>query len=310
MRRLKRTCPARLAVVTIFAIAFILAACSLPRRYYSAQQESIRDLPVLDRYVKRIGVASFIDLSGTARSDLVRSFESTLSAALGRNCGNVEIVLGTAADAPVFLKPSPRTADTFTLAQTARRAGFQVVVRGRLLSLNHRVDRSGWSRFRKSHHFIDLRLQAEAVNTATATKIAQHSQMITLPIDEDTGAAIDAGNRFDLPELAETIVDVSIDLTLKLCLNIRTHPWETVINTIRGGEMVLAATPAAGLEPGDRLAVFEGSRTVTGYDDERFVLAGFRQGTVVVANKSGDEILARGEEGGVFPAGSILVPVR
>jgi hypothetical protein len=74
--------------------------------------------------------------------------------------------------------------------------------------------------------------------------------------------------------------------------------------------MVLAATPAAGLQPGDRLAVFDGRRTVTGYDGERFILPGFRQGTVEVAAESGDEILVKDEAGGVFPIGSILVPVR
>jgi hypothetical protein len=226
----------------------------------------------------------------------------------------VEIVLGTAADAPDFLRRSPRMADkpadTFTLAQRVRRAGFQVIVRGRLLSLNHRVDRSGWSRFRESHHFIDLRLQAEAVDSVTAAKIAQHSQMITLPIDEETGAAIDAGNRFDLPELAEVVTEAGIDLALKLCLSIRSHPWETVIREVRGKEMVLAATPAASLAPGDRLAVFEGDLIITGSAEERFVQAGFRLGTVVVTGESGGEILAAGEKGGVFPAGSILIPVR
>jgi hypothetical protein len=303
-------------VVTTFAVALSMAACSfLPKRYYPVSQDSIRDLPVITRYVKHIGVASFGDFSGTATgSDLVRSFESTMSAALGRNCGNVEIVVHSADDAPSFLRNAPRmdsqAADTYTLAQTARQSGFQVIIRGGLLSLNHRVKRSGWSRYRKTHHFIDLRLEVEALDTITAAKIAEQSQTITLPIDEETGAAIDAGKRFDLPELVETITDVGVDMALKLCASVRAQPWETVVSEVRGHEMVLAATPAAGLEPGDRLAVFEGSHIINGYDDERFVLAGFRLGTVVVARKSGGEILASGENGGVFPAGSILIPVH
>jgi hypothetical protein len=307
-----------LGLVATLVIALSMAACSLPKRYYPVSEESIRDLPVLDRYVKRIGVAAFMDLSGTARTDLVRSFESTLSAALGRNCGDVEIVANSAADAPAFLKAASKTAsesatesaDTYALAQTARRSGFQAIVRGRLLSLNHRVDRSGWASFRESHHFLDLRLQAEAVDVVTAAKIIQDSGLITLPIDEETGAAIDAGKRFEAPELVETITETTIDMALKLCGGIRAHPWQTVVKAVRGGEMVLAARPDAGLAPGDRLAVFDGSRTVTGYDDERFVMAGFRQGTAVIARSSGGEILATSEAGGVFPVGSILIPVH
>jgi hypothetical protein len=316
MRLLKRPHLSPAAAGLAAAIAMVLAtvACSLPKRYYPVPEESIRDLPVLNRYVKRIGIAAFADLSGTARGDLVKSVETTLSAAIDRNCGEVAVILSTAADAPAFLKIDPQmdkgAADTFTMAQTARRSGFQMIVRGRLLSLNHRVDRSGWARFRESHHFLDLRLQAEAVNAITAAKIAQHSETITLPVDEETGAAIDAGERFDLPELAEALTDVSIDLALKLCISIRAHPWETVIRTVRGGDMVLAAAPAAALQPGDRLAVFDGRRTITGYDGERFILPGFRQGTVVVAAESGGELLVTGEAGGVFPVGSILVPVR
>jgi hypothetical protein len=305
---------AALGLAAALTIALGSVACSLPKRYYPVSEESIRDLPVLDRYVKRIGIAPFVDLSGSANSDLVRSFEHALNAALGRNCGKAQIIASTAAEAPAFLKQGQRMekdpADTYALAQTARRAGFQVIVRGRLLSLNHRVDRSGWSKYRKSHHFLDLRLQAEAINTVTAAKIIQHSELITLPIDETTGATIDDGDRFNLPELVEKINAVGVDMALKLCGGIRPHPWQTIVKAVRGNEMVLAAAPAAGLAPGDRLAVFEGGRTITDNDGERFVLAGFRQGTVAVTRIAGEEIMAADEEGGIFPTGSILVPVR
>ena len=74
--------------------------------------------------------------------------------------------------------------------------------------------------------------------------------------------------------------------------------------------MILAAHPAAGLKVGNRLAVFDGSRIMTGSGGERFVLTEFRQGTVSVTKVTDEAVRAMGEGGETFPAGSILVPVR
>jgi hypothetical protein len=301
-------------LVITLTLLLLTTGCSLPRRYYPVKTESIRDLPVLDRHVKRIGVCRFNDRTSANQAALVARYETALREAVGRNCGKIELVNGRDAAAPDFLKGSPSTEDgrddNYTLTQTARGVGFQVVVKGELLSLRHRVDRSGWSRFRKSHHFLDLRLQTAAIDTVTAAKIAQHSKMISLPIDAETGAAIDAGKPFDAPKLVEQVNAAGIDLALKLCAAIRAHPWLTVVRATRGTGMILAAQPAAGLEAGDRLAVFDGSRTIAGDGGERFVLAGFRQGTLIIKSVSKGEVSGYGEDGAVFPVGSILVPVR
>jgi hypothetical protein len=313
---IRRLAAPALILTLVLALVLVMTSvgCSLPRRYYPVETESIRDLPVLDGQVKRVGVCRFEDRTGTRQAALALRFETKVQAALGRNCGKVEIVKGRDAGAPEFLQrpPSMETGgdDNFALTQAARQAGFQVIVQGELLSLRHRVDRSGWSRFRKSNHFLDLRLRAAAVNAVTAAKVAQHSEMISLPIDAETGAAVDAGDRFDLPKLAEAVEEAGVDLALKLCAGIRAHPWQTVIGATRGTEMVLTAHPDAGLQAGDRLAVFDGSRTIVGDRGERFVLTGFRQGTLIVNGVAKGEVTARGEDGAVFPAGSVLVPVR
>jgi hypothetical protein len=303
-----------LILIITLTLVLLTSGCSLPRRYYPAETESIRDLPVLDRHVKRIGVSRFNDRTSANQAALVVRYETALREALGRNCGKVELVNGRDAAAPEFLKRSPSTDngrdDTYALTQTARSVGFQVIVKGELLSLRHRVDRSGWSRFRKSHHFLDLRLHTDAIDAVTAAKIAQHSKMISLPIDAETGRAIDAGEPFDVPKLVEHVNAAGTDLALKLCAAIRAHQWMTVVRATRGADMMLAALPAAGLEAGDRLAVFDGSRTIAGDGGERFVLAGFRQGTLVIKSVSKGQVSGRGEDGAVFPEGSILVPVR
>jgi hypothetical protein len=318
LKRIRRL-PA-LGLVAALSLLLLAAGCGLPRRYYPVETQSIRDLPVLDRHLKRIGVCRFIDRTSADQATLVQRFETEVQAALGRNCGKVEILAGRNEAAPEFLRRPPKMEggrdDNYALTQEARLAGFQVIVQGELLSLRHRVDRSGWSRFRKSHHFIDLRLQATAVDAVTAAKIVQHSEMISLPIEAGTGAAIDAGNRFEVPDLARAVVKAGISLGLKLCAGIRAHPWQTVIRATRGTEMVLAAHPSAGLAAGDRLAVFDGSRTMDGEGGERFVLAGFRQGTLIIKSVSPGEVTAMGdagadgEAGAIFPAGSILVPLR
>jgi hypothetical protein len=305
-----------LGLVAALTAILLTAGCGLPRRYYAVEAGSIRDLPVLDRHLKRIGVCRFKGPTGADQAAVAARFENTLAAALGRNCGKVEVVEGRNDGAPDLLRRPPLfdngRADNFALAQAARRMGFQILVQGGLLSLRHRIDRSGWARFRKSHHFLDLHLQAAAVNAVTAAKIAQHSEMITLPIDAETGTAIDTGNRFHLPELTEAVDEAGVDLALKLCAAIRSHPWQSVVREIRGDKMVPAAPPSAGLVAGDRLAVFDGGRVFTGNDGERFVLPGFRQGTLVVTSVSGTdgEVTGVGEDGAVFPVGSILVPVR
>ncbi len=314
MRVRRQEVGARFSAVGILASVVLMAACSIPKSYYPAPQKSIRDLPVLDRHIKRVGLCRFRHLGSAGSRDLAERFEDAVSAALTRNCDKTDIVFATADAAPSFLKTPPLLdsdqVDLFSLAQQARRAGFQVLVQGRLLSLNHRVDRSGWSRFRKSRHYLDMRLQTEAIDAVTAAKIAQFTKMITLPIDAATGDAVEKGARVDLPALVERIGETGIELALKLCAPIRSHPWQTVVNAVQGSDMVLAAGAAAGFAAGDRLAVFDGSRTISGSGGERFVLAGFQLGVAIVKQSDANGILATGEGEEPFPPGSILVPLR
>lgn len=300
--------------IMVLGVTLLVVGCSLPRRYYATETESIRDLAVLDRYIKRIGISRFENHSSAPHKALVRDFQAALSAALGRNCGNVELVESDATDAPGFLINPPLLengqADTYAIAQVARRSGFQVIVRGQLISLRHRVDRSGWASFRETHNFLDLRLQVVALDALTGVRIGQDSKLISLPIDANTGAAIDADAGVDLPALTEAVNRAGVDMALKLCTPIRSYPWQTVVVEIQDTEMILAAHPAAGLKVGDRLALFDGSRIMTGSGGERFVMAGFRQGTVSITRVADDAVVAKSEAGQTFPVGSILVPVR
>jgi hypothetical protein len=302
------------ALAMVIGATLLAAGCSLPRRYYTTETESIRDLAVLDRHVKRIGISQFENRSTAPRKALVRNFQAALSAALARNCGKVELVESHAPHAPAFLINPPLLengrADTYAIAQAARRSGFQVIVRGQLVSLRHREERSGWASFRESHDFLDLRLQVVALDALTGIRIGQDSELISLPVDANTGAAVDAGAGVDLSELTEAVKRAGVAMALKLCTPIRSHPWQTVVMEIQGTEMILAAHPAAELKVGDRLAVFDGSRIMTGSGDERFVMAGFRRGTVAVTRVADDAAAAKSEAGETFPVGSILVPVR
>lgn len=295
--------------------SLLATGCSLPRRYYPADTESIRDLPVLDRQVKRIGVSRFENRSTAPHNTIVTAFQATLSGALERNCGKVELIDGsTDPDAPAFLQQPPLLEDgrmdTYAIALTARQSDFQIIFKGQLVSLRHRMERSGWASFRESHNFLDLRLQAVALDALTGVSIGQESQQISLPIDANTGAAVDAGAAADLPELEEIVNETGVDMALKLCSAIRAHPWQTVIRKIQDANMYLAARPAAGLKPGDRLAVFDGSRTMEGSSGERFVLPGFRLGTIAVKTVTDTAVVAVGEDGESFPVGSIIVPAR
>lgn len=303
-----------MVVGTALLAALLVAGCGLPRRYYAADAESIRDLGVLNRQVKRIGVAQFENRSTAPDPSLVAGFQASLGAALGRNCGKSELIDSQAPEAPDYLRQPPRMAngraDSFAMAQAARRDGFQVIVTGQLISLRHRVDRSGWSSMRKTRHRLDLRLHAVAMDALTGVSLGQDSRPLTLPIDEATGKAIDAGASVHLPEVIEAINKAGVDMAIKLCAPIRSSPWQTVVSEAQGTEMRLAARPTAGLKPGDRLAVFDGSRTVDGRGGERFVMSGFRLGTVSVKSVTHEAVVATGEADETFPVGSILVPVR
>lgn len=300
--------------VMVLGVTLLVVGCSLPRRYYATETESIRDLAVLDRHDKRIGISRFENHTTAPHKALVKDFQAALSAALGRNCGKVELIESDATDAPAFLMNPPLLengqTDTYAIAQVARRSGFQVIVMGQLISLRHRVDRSGWASFRETHNFLDLRLQVVALDALTGIRIGQDSKLITLPINANTGAAIDADASVDLPELTEAVKETGVAMALKLCTPIRTYPWQTVVIEIRSTEMILAAHPTAGLRVGDRLAVFDGSRIMNGNGGERFVMSGFRQGTVSITSLADGAVAAKSEAGETFPVGSILVPVR
>ena len=86
--------------------------------------------------------------------------------------------------------------------------------------------------------------------------------------------------------------------------------WMASVAVVEGQIVTLATGRLAGLKDGDRLAVFEGRKIVTGQNGDKYIAPGFKLGEIRITSVEEAKARATMEQPADIQPGDIALPAR
>jgi hypothetical protein len=91
---------------------------------------------------------------------------------------------------------------------------------------------------------------------------------------------------------------------------IRDSQWLTTVSAVTGSDCEIPAGSDVGIAAGDRFDVLDGSRILTGFDGQRYIVPGQKIGSIVIQRISPKQAWGHTETGALPSVGSIVVPEK
>ncbi len=186
--------------------------------------------------------------------------------------------------------------------------GFQGIATVALLDLRLVAEKTGILWFRKQRHFIRYSIAFDLYDTHTGAKLVNEVSEISLKISQDDYETLQSGAVLHVKDLDESLADLADDIGKQAAEALKDHPWQTSIVSVDEKRIVLAAGRVSGLKAGDRLAIYQANRYVTG-PKGKFVLLGMKVAEVDVKQVDEQRAYAVADQDGVVKAGDIAMPI-
>lgn len=259
-------------------------------------------------YVKRVGLGVIHAPSTELGRESARWFAQSVAATLQGQVARLELLKawedGTVKEAIDLLK-----SNTIDAAATRWRTdGFQGIATAALLDLRLVTEKTGILWFRKDRHFVKFELVLDLYDTHSGAKLVNKVAEISMKISQRDYEALQSGTVLHISDLDESLADLASEFGEEAAEALRMHPWQTSIISTDAERIVLAAGRSSGLQVGDRLVIYGGSRLIAG-ESGKFVLPGMKIAEVdikqVEEHRSNAVVLRNGS----VHAGDIAVPI-
>jgi hypothetical protein len=303
--------PLLAGLAVLIAVSF--AGCiSIPRDYYPTSDKLMRDATQSSNYLRKIGVTRVINSTFMVNQKLEQTFQLILIETLSGSCGKTLLVTPNDSGHPEFLDQQPRLAsgviDSFALAAAGREEGYSAIVAADIAALKTRKQRTGFWRFRKTHHYLQVLVLLDVYDPATGAKLISEPALREFEIDAADAQIIEAGKEIVIPEVSQKLEEIAEQMGDLICSVVNAQPWKGFIVADVAGGVLISSGSQQGLGPGSQFEVFDASKILQGAEGEKYIVPGFKIGEIQISHlgqqKSEAKILTQGP----LPAGSILRP--
>jgi hypothetical protein len=259
---------------------------------------------------KKIGIV-LVGSEQSARPErLTALYLQTLIDEMHDEDGSLELVTAQDGELPSFLANADARPDPVELALEGRRFGYQGLALASISDISVFTRRTGFLWFRKMRPFASVNLTFDVYDPVTASKIVESVRELTVKIGESEYDAFSSGEDADMENLDEAVEDAADEMAEQAAETLEDMPWQSTVAAVRSGRLVIPASRLSGLEVGQRLAIFEGRRTIEGPKGGRFVIPGKQVAEVRVTAIGHETAEAAGESLDAVQPGDIVVPVR
>ena len=237
-------------------------------------------------------------------------FHKGLPEYLNDQCPGIILLDPTAGGLLNVLKEPPKLKsgliDGYTLTVLGRQLGLNAIVTGSLEDIRVIDELQGVLWTKDTQHLVLLFIRVEVFDTRTATKILDNTFDRRIEIDDLDYRMIQDSEQIKLPELNDTLKQLLTDIGDSICDAIRDQPWDGYITEIDGDRYVIPSGTEVGLEPGDILEVFDGSRIIKGAGGQRFFVPGLKISEIEIVAITEDRLEAKLVSGGDIKRGSTV----
>jgi hypothetical protein len=247
----------------------------------------VRDLRAPDSDLeKRIGITLFENKTAFSDTEMQQSFLIDLTEKIMSSCPDVLLEKPGDSGYPDFLVKLPRKTsgriDTYDLAKSGRRSGFNSIVTGALNDVRIDKRKKGIWWFKDIHHYVQVQIVAEVYDTETGAKLLDESFMREIEIDESDLESTGADAEIKAYIKDDIFKHIAVDAGEKICNAVGLDPWTGYITSTVGDKIVLSSGERVGIKPGDIFEVYDSTETFQGVDGQQFFIPGLKTGEIEI----------------------------
>ncbi len=291
----------------LFAVLLSLSGCfTRPSKYTEAKKRTVNDGYFRSDYRKVVAILPLTVKTFLPENSLGTLFQNTFLETLKNDSRDIRFVMPDAAQYPQM----PRSLDSGQVMAFGRDYGFNAVVSTAVLDIQTRAEKEGIWWFKGTQHYLQIRIQAEAVDPGTGARLASEVMAREIEIDEQNAEMIKTRQPDVIPDLAEEVLDTAEDLGEIVAEKLNAHQWRGLVIGSDDGAILIAPGANAGLGAGDRFEIFDGSRTIEGVDGRHYIVPGYKKGEIAVTLVSPNTALATLSSGETPDKGDFALPMK
>lgn len=270
-----------------------------------------RKIVLSDEDLKRkVGIFNFENNTSQNTQNFQEIFHKGLPEYLNDQCPGIILLDPAAGGLLNALKKPPKLKtgiiDGYALTILGRQLGLNAIVTGSLEDIRVIEELQGVLWTKDTQHLVQVFIRVEVFDTRTATKILDNTFDRRIEIDDLEYRMIQQNEQIKLPELNETLNQLLTDIGDSICDAIRDQPWDGYITEIDGDRYVIPSGTEVGLDPGDILEVFDGSRIMEGIGGQHFFIPGLKIGEIEIVTMTEDKLEAKLVSGENIKKGSTV----
>ena len=303
----------------LFAGFFIFIGCDTTRTVVKQTTKTVsrttrdisRKIVLSDEDLKRkVGIFNFENNTLQKNQNFQEIFHKGLPEYLKDQCPGIILLDPVAGGLLNALKEPPKLKtgiiDGYALTILGRQLGLNAIVTGSLEDIRIIDELQGVLWTKDTQHLVQVFIRVEVFDTRTATKILDNTFDRRIEIDDLEYRMIQQSEQIQLPELNETLNQLLTDIGDSICDAIRDQPWDGYITEIDGDRYVIPSGTEVGLDPGDILEVFDGSRIMEGIGGQHFFIPGLKIGEIEIVTITEDKLEAKLVSGENIKKGSTV----
>jgi hypothetical protein len=296
----------------LLLIAGLLSACGIAAAYRPAEVKTIRDFAGNGDYRHIVGAMALANQTIFTSDQAAVPFMQAFMANLRDAASEAQLIMPGKNDTAAFLWDPPRTAsgdvDVFAMSAMAREEGINIVVSPVLANIRVKKQHSGFWIFGHDEYTLQVQAAASIYDTITCSRIDLHILTEDVDIDEQQADLIQQGQEVQVAELVEVVQEMGEALGERMGEAIDDSEWTASVITAQDGRVTISAGSDAGLRSGDRFALLDASRTLTGIDGQRYIVPGNKIGDITIDRTTPRGAIATVSSDQPVSAGSIVVP--
>jgi len=298
---------------------FIFIGCSTTQKVVEKTTKTVtrttrdisRKIALSDEDLKRkVGMFNFGNNTLRKTQNFQEIFHKGLPEYLNDQCPGIILLNPSARGLLNTLKEPPKLKsgliDGYALTILGRQIGLNAVVTGSLEDIRVIDELQGVLWTKDTQHLVLVFIRVEVFDTRTATKILDNTFDRRIEIDNLEYRMIQESEHIKLPELNETLNRLLTDIGDSICDAIRDQPWDGYITEIDGDRYLIPSGTEVGLESGDILEVFDGSRIMEGIGGQHFFVPGLKIGEIEIVAITQDRLEAKLVSGEDIKKGSTV----
>ncbi len=300
----------RLTLPAIFALAVLLSGCGALKIHPDPPQETIKAAPAGRQIYKAAVMLSQAPETPFGRR-MGGRFLDALIGAIGKESARIELLTPAEKDFPSFmqaLRPAGGT-DPLGAMEAARLQGFQGVILATVNGLGTQTRRWGLLWFSRTTYFLTFSVTVDLYDPFTGARIVSRVQETELKIDSDDYESFQEEGLAEIDAVDKSLADTARQFGKQVAGQLVKQPWKASVVSVQPGAVRLAVDPGAGLEPDQKMVIYEARRVLENRFGQKFIVPGARIAEARIARVNGGGVEALLEEDADVQPGDLAVSI-